>query len=44
MREAVIVSIARTGIGKALRGSPNRTHGATIPLSQKIKNFLENTG
>lgn len=30
MREAVIVSIARTGIGKALRGSLNRTHGATM--------------
>lgn len=30
MREAVIVSIARTGIGKAFRGSLNRTHGATM--------------
>ncbi|MEW6297820.1 MAG: acetyl-CoA C-acyltransferase [Thermodesulfobacteriota bacterium] len=30
MRDAVIVSIARTGIGKAFRGSLNRTHGATM--------------
>ncbi len=30
MREAVIVSVARTGIGKAFRGSLNKTHGATI--------------
>lgn len=30
MREAVIVSTARTGIGKAFRGSLNRTHGATM--------------
>ena len=30
MREAAIVSIARTGIGKAFRGSLNRTHGATM--------------
>jgi acetyl-CoA C-acetyltransferase len=30
MRDAVIVSTARTGIGKAFRGSLNRTHGATM--------------
>src|ERR1700753_1784911 len=30
MREAVIVSGARTGIGKAFRGSLNNTHGATM--------------
>lgn len=30
MREAAIVSFARTGIGKAFRGSLNRTHGATM--------------
>jgi len=30
MREAVIVSTARTGIGKAFRGSFNMTHGATL--------------
>lgn len=28
MREAVIVSTARTPIGKAFRGAFNRTHGA----------------
>lgn len=30
MREAVIVSGARTGIGKAFRGALNNTHGATM--------------
>lgn len=30
MREAVIVSTARTGIGKAFRGALNDTHGATM--------------
>jgi acetyl-CoA C-acetyltransferase len=30
MREAVIVSTARTGIGKAVRGSFNMTHGADL--------------
>jgi acetyl-CoA C-acetyltransferase len=30
MREAVIVSTARTPIGKAFRGSFNMTHGATL--------------
>jgi acetyl-CoA C-acetyltransferase len=30
MREAVIVSTARTGIGKAHRGGFNKTHGATM--------------
>ncbi|MGY6633435.1 MAG: acetyl-CoA C-acyltransferase [Alkalilacustris sp.] len=30
MKEAVIVSTARTGIGKAARGSLNATHGATM--------------
>ncbi|KIT17864.1 acetyl-CoA C-acyltransferase [Jannaschia aquimarina] len=30
MTDAVIVSVARTGIGKAGRGSFNATHGATI--------------
>ncbi len=30
MREAVIVSTARTGIGKANRGSFNQTHGAVM--------------
>ena len=30
MTDAVIVSTARTGIGKAGRGSLNLTHGATM--------------
>jgi acetyl-CoA C-acetyltransferase len=30
MREAVIVSTARTPIGKAVRGAFNNTHGATL--------------
>jgi acetyl-CoA C-acetyltransferase len=30
MSDAVIVSTARTGIGKAFRGSLNQTHGATM--------------
>jgi len=30
MPEAVIVSTARTGIGKAYRGALNNTHGATV--------------
>lgn len=30
MREAVIVSVARTGVGRAFRGSLNNTHGATM--------------
>ena len=30
MREAVIVSTARTPIGKAFRGAFNNTHGATM--------------
>ncbi|MFN9772741.1 MAG: acetyl-CoA C-acyltransferase, partial [Burkholderiales bacterium] len=30
MREAVIVSTARTGLAKSWRGSLNMTHGATM--------------
>ena len=30
MADAVIVSTARTGIGKAMRGAFNKTHGATL--------------
>ena len=40
MREAVIVSIARTGIGKAFRGSLNKTHGATM-TAHVIKHAVE---
>ena len=30
MREAVIVSTARTGLAKSVRGGFNMTHGATL--------------
>jgi len=40
MRETVIVSAARTGIGKAFRGSLNKTHGATI-TAHVIKHAVE---
>ena len=40
MREAVIVSTARTGIGKAFRGSLNKTHGATV-TAHVIKHAVE---
>ena len=40
MREAVIVSSARTGIGKAFRGSLNKTSGATLG-AHVIKNAVE---
>lgn len=40
MREAVIVSAARTGIGKAFRGSLNKTHGATL-AAHVIKHAAE---
>src|SRR5206468_4794681 len=40
MADAVIVSTARTGIGKAYRGAFNNTHGATLGghvVSQAVK-------
>jgi acetyl-CoA C-acetyltransferase len=40
MREAVVVSVARTGIGKAFRGSLNKTHGATM-TAHVIKHAVE---
>src|SRR5712691_11413617 len=40
MREAVIVSAARTGIGRAFRGSLNKTHGAII-TAHVIKHAVE---
>ncbi len=43
MREAVIVSSARTGIGKAFRGSLNKTSGATLG-AHVIKNAVERAG
>ncbi|GAB5459164.1 MAG: acetyl-CoA C-acyltransferase [Henriciella sp.] len=43
MREAVIVSTARTGLAKAGRGSLNDTHGITI-AGHAIKGALERAG
>ena len=43
MTEAVIVSTARTGIGKAFRGSLNITHGATMG-GHVIKHAVERSG
>lgn len=40
MREAVVVSSARTGIGKAFRGSLNKTSGATLG-AHVIKNAVD---
>ena len=40
MREAVIVSTARTPIGKAFRGAFNKTHGATL-AGHAIKHAVE---
>ncbi|MBI2889437.1 MAG: acetyl-CoA C-acyltransferase [Nitrospirae bacterium] len=40
MREALIVSTARTGIGKAFRGSLNMTHGAVM-TAFVIRNAVE---
>jgi acetyl-CoA C-acetyltransferase len=43
MREAVIVSTARTPIGKAFRGAFNDTHGATL-ASHVIRTAVERSG
>ena len=43
MREAVIVSTARTPIGKAYRGAFNNTHGITMS-GHAIKNAVERSG
>jgi acetyl-CoA C-acetyltransferase len=40
MREAAIVSTARTGIGRAFRGAMNRTHGATM-MGHVIRHVVE---
>ena len=40
MREAVIVSTARTGLAKSWRGSLNMTHGATMG-GHVVKSALE---
>ncbi len=43
MREAVIVSTARTPIGKAFRGAFNMTHGAVLG-SHVIQHAVERAG
>ncbi|MDE2573554.1 MAG: acetyl-CoA C-acyltransferase [bacterium] len=43
MREAVIVSAARTPIGKAFRGAFNQTHGATL-AGHAIKHAVQRAG
>jgi acetyl-CoA C-acetyltransferase len=43
MADAVIVSTARTGIGKAFRGGFNKTHGATL-AGHVIKAAVERSG
>ena len=43
MREAVIVSTARTPIGKAFRGAFNNTHGAVLG-GHVVKHAVERSG
>jgi acetyl-CoA C-acetyltransferase len=43
MNDAVIVSYARTGIGKAFRGGLNKTHGAAM-TGHAIKHAVERSG
>jgi len=43
MREAVIVSTARTGLAKSWKGSLNMTHGATMG-GAVVKAALEGPG
>lgn len=43
MREAVIVSTARTAIGKAFRGSFNNTHGAAL-AGHAVKHAIQRAG
>jgi len=43
MTEAVIVSTARTPIGKAFRGAFNMTHGATLG-GHVVKHAVERAG
>ncbi len=40
MRDAVIVSYARTGMAKSMRGGFNNTHGATM-AGHAIRNAIE---
>ena len=43
MKEAVIVSTARTPIGKAFRGAFNNTHGAAM-AGHAIKHAVDRAG
>ena len=43
MNEAVIVSTARTPIGKAYKGAFNNTHGATL-AGHAVKKAVEQAG
>ena len=43
MNEAVIVSTARTPIGKAYKGAFNNTHGATL-AGHAVKKAVEKAG
>ena len=43
MREAVIVSTARTPIGRAFKGAFNRTHGATL-MGHAIEHAVSRAG
>lgn len=43
MKEAVIVSTARTGLAKSFRGSFNQTHGATMG-AHSVKHAVERAG
>ena len=43
MREAVIVSTARTGLAKSLRGGFNMTHGAAM-TGHAIKHAIARAG
>ena len=43
MREAAIISTARTGLAKAVRGGFNKTHGITMG-GQTVKHVIERAG
>ena len=43
MREAAIISTARTGLAKAMRGGFNKTHGITMG-GHTVKHVIERAG
>ena len=43
MREAAIISTARTGLAKAIRGGFNKTHGITMG-GHTVKHAIERAG